>query len=288
MKNVVQLYRRHKSSIESYLKDYIKSFTVDKYLKLENSPISDGKFIQLAYSMNEELKQTSPMVSKNNIGHDNVGKDKTHYFFKIILDSDNFYVASPYIHHYTGLASISIVHKIDDAYYIFDIDLIAVLEELNLLEYNDIHDKFTRIIYFIGATVLAIVSLVLMFYGVYELINVLFSDVNTTKFFSSMFTSIIAVTLGIAIFDLAKQIFEHEVLFHHFAHDENKQYKVLGKFLVSIVIALSIETLMVVFKLALTDYKSMLSAFYLLIGTTVMIAGLAYFYKTVVNGKKSE
>lgn len=288
MKNVVQLYRRHKASIESYLKDYIRSYSVDKYLELNNSPLSDGKFIQLAYSMDEDLKQTSPMISKKNIGNDSIGKDKTHYFFRIILDSDNFYLSSPYIHHYTGLSSISVVVKVDDLYYIFDIDLIGILEELNLLEYNDVHDKFTRGIYFLGATVLAIVALVLMIYGAYELINVLFSDVNTTKFFSSMFTSIIAVTLGIAIFDLAKQIFEHEVLFHHFAHDENKQYKVLGKFLVSIVIALSIETLMVVFKLALTDYKSMLSAFYLLIGTTVMIIGLAYFYKTVVNGKKSE
>jgi magnesium-transporting ATPase (P-type) len=287
MKNVVQLYRRHRTSIETYLKDYIKSYSVEKYLELNNSPLSDAKFIQLAYSMDENLKQTSPMISKKNIGNDTIGKDKTHYFFKIILDSDNFYIASPYIHHYTGLASISIVIKVDDTFYIFDIDLIAILEELNLLEYNDIHDKFTRGIYFIGATVLAVVAFILIIYGGYEL-HVLFYEVNTPEFFNSMFTSIIAVTLGIAIFDLAKQIFEHEVLFHHFSQDENKQYKVLGKFLVSIVIALSIETLMVVFKLALTDYKSMLSAFYLLIGTTVMFVGLAYFYKTVVNAKKSE
>jgi putative Mn2+ efflux pump MntP len=131
------------------------------------------------------------------------------------------------------------------------------------------------------------VSLILIIYGGYEL-HVLFNQVDTPAFFNSMFTSIIAVTLGIAIFDLAKQIFEHEVLFHHFAQEENKQYKVLGKFLVSIVIALSIETLMVVFKLALTDYKSMLSAFYLLIGTTVMIVGLAYFYKTIMQKEHSK
>ena len=287
MKNIVQLYRRHKTSIKRYLKDFILSYDVSRYLELTNSPLSDGKFIQLAYSMDENLKQASVMVSKKNIGNSAIGKDKTHYFFKIILDSDNFYISSPYIHHYTGLASVSLVVKVDKLYYIFDIDLIAVLEELNLIEYNDTHDKFTRAFYLLGSAVLVVVSLILIVYGGYEL-HVLFEKVDTPEFFNSMFTSIISVTLGIAIFDLAKQIFEHEVLFYHFINDENKQYKVLGKFLISIVIALSIETLMVVFKLALTDYKSMLSAFYLLIGTTVMFIGLAYFYKIVVIGNKSE
>jgi hypothetical protein len=38
---------------------------------------------------------------------------------------------------------------------------------------------------------------------------------------------------------------------------------------------------MVVFKIALDDYKELLSAFYLLIGVTIMFVGLAYFYKTI-------
>jgi uncharacterized membrane protein len=98
-------------------------------------------------------------------------------------------------------------------------------------------------------------------------------------FLQDIFKSIISITLGLAIFDLAKQIFEYEVLFKSFQHPENRQYKVLGKFLISIVIALSIETLMVVFKIALDDYTNMLSAFYLMIGTTLMFVGLGFYYK---------
>jgi len=104
---------------------------------------------------------------------------------------------------------------------------------------------------------------------------------NEVEFMHNIFKSIIGITLGLATFDLAKQIFEHEVLFYSFHHPEDKQYKVLGKFLISIVIALSIETLMVVFKIALDDYTHMLSAFYLLIGTTIMLIGLGWFYKTI-------
>jgi len=53
--------------------------------------------------------------------------------------------------------------------------------------------------------------------------------------------------------------------------------------MLTIIIALSIETLMVVFKITLDDYKNMDSAFYLLFGTTIMFIGLAYFYKSITQ-----
>ena len=103
-----------------------------------------------------------------------------------------------------------------------------------------------------------------------------------------MFKAIISITLGLAIFDLAKQIFEHEVLFKTFHHPEDKEYKVLGKFLISILVALSIETLLVVFKIALNDYSKLVSALYLLLGTTTLLVGLGWFYKTIKESSSKE
>ena len=111
---------------------------------------------------------------------------------------------------------------------------------------------------------------------------------NDIDFLHDIFKSIISITLGLAIFDLAKQIFEHEVIYHSFEHKEAQEYKVLGKFVISIVIALLIETLMVVFKIALSDGKEMLPAFYLIIGVTAMFVALAYFYKTINKSSCSE
>jgi hypothetical protein len=45
---------------------------------------------------------------------------------------------------------------------------------------------------------------------------------------------------------------------------------------------------MVVFKIALDDTDKMLSAFYLLIGTTIMLVGLGYFYKTIQESTQQE
>ncbi len=265
------------TSIKNEAKEYIKN--VDKILK-------KYKFIQLIYSVDENFSQISPVLCRKESETVNIGSDKSHYFVKLRLDEDGFYISNPYIHYRTGKASITVVRKIDDQYYVFDCNLILLLEELRLIEHNTMHDRFTRSVYLLGSTILALVAIALLVYGGYKFIHMFFTP-EGGDFFHDIFKSIISVTLGIAIFDLAKQIIEHEVLFHSFAHEEGHQYKVLGKFLVSIVIALSIETLMVVFKIALDDYTHMLSAFYLMIGTTVMFVGLAFYYKTIQSSSKS-
>jgi hypothetical protein len=124
--------------------------------------------------------------------------------------------------------------------------------------------------------------------GEASVLAALMFSVTVSDLLHDVFKSIVAVTIGLAMFDLSRQIIEHEVLFKSFHKEENREYKMLGKFLISIIIALSIETLMVVFKIVLDDYQNMLSAFYLLLGTTIMFVGLAYFQKTMKSTEIEE
>lgn len=278
MKVVINLYKKHKSTVDNYILTAIKNSPQD-YIENAETILRKNHFFQLIYSVDEDFHQVSPVICRQNNETMNIGSNKRHYFTKLELDEDGFYISNPYVHYRTGRASISVVRKVGDRYYVFDCNLITILEELKLIEYNSTHEKVKKSIYLIGSAILTAIALALIFYGGYKFI-VTFTDPDV-EFFQSIFKSIISVTLGIAIFDLAKQIIEYEVIFSSFTQDANHQYKVLGKFLVSIIIALLIETLMVVFKNALDDYKDMLSAFYLLIGTTAMFVGLAYFYKTI-------
>ena len=93
----------------------------------------------------------------------------------------------------------------------------------------------------------------------------------------SMFKPIIAITLGIAIFDLSKTILEQEYFFKDYSNNENINFKVLTKFLTTIIIALSIEALMVVFKIAIDDYEKMIYALYLISGVSLVIISLSVF-----------
>jgi hypothetical protein len=179
------------------------------------------------------------------------------------------------------------VHRVDGTYYVFDVNLILLLEELQLIEYNSFHERYMKLVYITGATLLSFIALSLIGYGAYVLAALMFS-LTTSDFLHDVFKSIVSVTIGLAIFDLSKQIMEHEVLFKSFHKEENQEFKMLGKFLIAIIIALSIETLMVVFKIVLEDYTNMLSAFYLLVGTTIMFVGLAYFRKSLISQTQDE
>lgn len=279
MKEVINLYKKHKITVDNFIETLIKSFPPD-YMGVSDSILKTHHFIQLIYAVDGNFHQISPIVCRREKDTKQIGSDKSHYFMKLHLNEDGFYISNPYIHYRTGKASISVVRFLDGNYYVFDINLIELLEDLRLIEYNKTHEKIKRSIYFLGSSMLALVALALIGYGGYVFFKLMFMF-NDHTFLHDVFKSIIAVTLGLAMYDLAKQIFEHEVIFESFHHPEDKQYQVLGKFMISIIIALSIETLMVVFKIALDDYTKMASAFYLLIGTTIMFVALGYFYKTI-------
>jgi len=271
MKVVINLYKRHQVTVDNYITTAIKNAPRDY--------IEHADQILKKYTFDQRYRQVSPAICRKKREDLNVGSDKSHYFTKLELDEDGFYISNPYIHYRTGKASITVVRKVDGIYYVFDCDLITVLEDLRLIQFNSAHHKFKQAVYMFGSGLLVAIALALLLYGGYKFVMTFVG--TQTDFLQDIFKAIIAATLGIAIFDL--QIIEHEVIFHTFTHDESREYKVLGKFLVSIIIALLIETLMVVFKIALNDYKDMQAAFFLLIGTTAMFVGLAYFYKTIIG-----
>ncbi len=286
MKEVINIYRKQKNSVDEYIINMIKS-APQKYIENAASIFKSNPSIQLLYVVNKEYIQISPTICKKGSEKEREGSNKEHYFSKMKLDSKGFYISNPYIHYRTGKASVSIVHKMEEKYYVFDIDLIALLEELKLIEYNTTYENIKKSFYVFASFLLAVVSIALVAYGGYMFAAILFVK-DEIDLLHNIFQSIIAITLGIAIYDLAKQIFENEVLYRRFHNEENKQYKILGRFLISIIIALSIETLMVVFKIALGDHTQMIAAFWLLLGTTLMFVGLAFFYKMVVYEDKGD
>jgi uncharacterized membrane protein len=86
--------------------------------------------------------------------------------------------------------------------------------------------------------------------------------------------------------DLVKAIFEEEVLGHEKKHGAGDSHQTMVRFLGSIIIALSIESLMLVFKFALTDPSQLLYAVYLIAGVTALIIGLSIYIKATKQESK--
>ena len=166
-----------------------------------------------------------------------------------------------------------------------DISLKNVLKIVHPTSMDSVFGKIGKWVYSAFSVALFMVALLLFVKGVSGFLSfgLDFSHIDINE----MFKSTILLTLSLAIVDLTKAIFEEEVLGrekHRGSSEESHQTMI--RFLGSIIIALSIEALMLVFKFALTDPEKLLFAVYLLLGITSLILGLSAYLK--VNQKSEK
>jgi hypothetical protein len=285
VKDIVNLYKKHRGTLENFVMTIIENNSLD----CNDKPHTKAAFEAIGalrgiYHVNLELEQITPTYYRKSKDESRIGQNKKRYFSNITLNDHRMFISSPYIHHKTGASSITVVRRVENKYIVFDFDLFKLLEEIKLIEHNTKFDKFNRFVYAIGGYSLSIVSIFLLLYGLYIFLQV-FMMADDMYVLHEIFKSIISITLGLAIYDLAKTIIAHEVVFKGIGLESNNQYKILGKFLSSIIIALSIESLMVVFKIALDDISSISNASYLIFSVTFMIVGLGVFYHLTTKSK---
>ncbi|MDQ7042668.1 MAG: hypothetical protein Q9M34_03970, partial [Sulfurimonas sp.] len=178
-----------------------------------------------------------------------------------------------------GIPYITAVLHTQNEYIVCDFELYTLLKELSLIEGNETFTLFTKYFYTLFGFLLAFFSLALVTYAVLSAISIFTED--SEILLTGLFRSIIALTLALAIFDLSKTILEHEVFYKSLSRNYNLENRLLARFLTSIIIALSIEALMVVFKITLSDYGDMIHAFYLIAGVGIMIVSLSIFVFTM-------
>jgi hypothetical protein len=129
------------------------------------------------------------------------------------------------------------------------------LERFDLIEKNDVFKFINRSSYALIGGGLLFFGIFAVLYGFYTFTEYLFAIEPLS--IDTVFKPIIALTLGLAVYDLGKTIVEQEVLpkTQHVSDVFNP--KTLLNFSVSIIIALLIEALLVVFKISLHNYKDL-------------------------------
>ncbi|MDY0116901.1 MAG: hypothetical protein RBR59_04915, partial [Sulfurimonadaceae bacterium] len=122
MRDVINIYRKHKVNVDSFVKSLINSLPKD-YIGEAPAILKQYRYIQLIYGVDKDFKQSTPIVCRHESDIHQVGSNKSHYFTKLNLNEDGIYISNPYIHYRTGKASISVVHYTKEMYYVFDINL---------------------------------------------------------------------------------------------------------------------------------------------------------------------
>lgn len=162
-----------------------------------------------------------------------------------------------------------------------DISLQNILKLINPGSVDGIFGKISRIAYSLVVFALFCVSAILFYLGIKSLI---FNSIHLIDA-SEMFESTILLTLSLAILDLVKAYFEEEIIGkHNIKNGENS--KTMVKFISSIIIALAIEALMLVFKFAMTAPEQIVFAVFLILSVSALIISLgvyAYVVKRTQN-----
>jgi len=165
-----------------------------------------------------------------------------------------------------------------------DIELKNILKMVHPTSMDSMFGKVSKVVYSVFSIALAMVALLLFLKGISGFFNLglHFKSIDINE----MFKATILLTLALAIFDLVKAIFEEEVLGKEKHDGAGDGHQTMIRFLGSIIIALSIESLMLVFKFALTDPSKLLYAVYLIGAVTALMIGLSIYIKANKSQKQ--
>ncbi|MDE5602890.1 MAG: PDC sensor domain-containing protein [Helicobacter sp.] len=147
-----------------------------------------------------------------------------------------------------------------------------------------ISSNFRKIVYFAMSFALFVICVLLLVKGSVSMWDALGNFNNLD--IKDVFEATILITLSLAIFDLVSAIFEEEVLGRHKSQDSKVVHQTMIRFLGSIIIALAIEALMLVFKMTITEPDKLIYAVYLIAGVTSLLIGLSLYIKFTVAIRK--
>ena len=218
---------------------------------------------------------------KGGLGQNRSGKS---YYYRAVREK-RCVLSDPYPSTLTNDLRVTASYPIYDEQGILkyiaciDVSLEHILKIAHPSSLQSMFGRSSQVIYSIFSLSLLAIAMLLLFNGMRSLFTHGFAfnllDIE------AMFQSTILITLSLAIFDLVKTIFEEEVLGRHERDESSGIHKTMVRFLGSIIIALAIEALMLVFKYAIIDSSHILNAVYLIGGVTLLLFGLAFYLKAI-------
>lgn len=289
MQEFMQTYKANVEDIENFLRETIKNTGGLSEKMQDNAQALYEVFpsLELLYICDKESsEQISPNIYRDRVVEVGAGRSRQYLISKLNIDSNAFSISHPYISSATGKTCITVAKEENGQIFLLDFDLVLLLQRLGLVNVHKQFNYASKAFYLVTANVMMILALFTVGYALFNFLYALFIEGNIS--IESIFKPVIALTLGLAIFDLAKTVLEQEVIFKSYSKNGRAEYKVLIKFSITIIIALLIESLMVVFKIAIADYHQMVHALYLVVGVSILIVSLGLFIYFTTQKSLSE
>jgi len=267
-------------NIPNRLPSITENMIMPRLLKIK----ADLENCEGVYLLDHKGVQVTPTYTKDDQIDDDIGKIRADraYYYRAVREG-RCTITDPYPSLITGeltvTASAPIYDEKGSLKYVacLDMPLAEVLKISHLNKMDTFFGEFFKFAYAAFSFALIGIALLLFTKGIESFFEY---GISIGHFkIKDVFEATILLTLSLAIFDLSKTLIEEEILGRYKEHDISGPHKTMVRFLGSIIIALSIEALMLVFKFAITDPDKLIYAIYIIGGVGILIISLAVYIK---------
>lgn len=298
---LLKKYDEYQRQIERLLESIVTSLSPSKFgasneqLKQLVGRLHESyPFVELMYCLDDQGVQitdsaASPTVPDPKRREPGLGSDRSNriYYARARDNAAAGTVTQPYLSSATHQLAISAVQRFVDPenqtrFLVINFNLEKLITFLNGDSLRRLVHPFFQVIYGIIGGMLVIVACLLLYSAASSLFDIVHEHTNTA---TQAFHLVILVTLGLAIFDLGKTILEEEVLLHKDIHHTGSTRRTISRFMSAIVIAVSIESLLLMFKSLLGDATHLNSAVLMLFAAVALLVGLGVYLKLTSEKK---
>ena len=170
MKEYLNLYENYKDKIEDFIQESLANIGEIKKLERGNYKVLFSLFpsLELVYSINKENKiQNSSNFYRYKVDATANGHDRNYLLSKLHFKQNNIAFSSVYVSSATRNACITASIKDGESIIFLDFKLEALLEKLNLIQFNKPFHTITKTFYAVAGFSMAFLALFIIFYSLY-------------------------------------------------------------------------------------------------------------------------
>ena len=301
--NVIDNYHSHKNEIDelmgSILSGINELFLFEdeaRQQKAMDCLVESYPFVDMLYTLDAHGRQASHNILPygRTSREDGQGRDRSQRpYFLLARESESIIVTSPYLSTASRSLCISAATKIHSpdgellGFIVLDIDLTRTIEFMLGDSRRRKFEVLFKIIYMLIAVGLFVVVGLLLHSSWLEFMQFMSAEVEdvANPHYLRPFGIIIYLTLALAIFDWAKTTLEEEVLMHKDVFRHSSTRRTITRFMAAILVAVSIESLLLMFKSVLSDGHMLSGAVAMMLAAAALLVALGVY---VFLGAKAE
>ena len=300
--SVIERYHEHGAAIRELLASMLTGIAEPSMLTNHNAQCEalaalakHYPFVHLLYTLDAQGKQNSDNVrvqGRRVFAETGRGRDRSQRpYFLLAQKNESVVVTEPYLSNAGGHLCVTAALRLLEQesgkinYLALDIDLAKTVAFLmGDMSRRRFLPLFKTIYCLIVVGLFTVVG-VLLYAAFYDVLSLFRFDHTPAQLQLQPFSVIVVLTLALAIFDLGKTVLEEEVLMHKDIFRHSSTRRTITRFIAAILIAVSIEALLLMFKAALGDGEHILNAVWMMFAAVGLLIALGVY---VNLGAKAE